>query len=145
GIAGVEVLVVSVAAKVAPGRRARVEVAVPLVIGEEPDAPRDPHRAGDVSARWCERREAAVTFAIDPQRAGGAAAIALPARRIRRIAAEHDAGTAGLEGDLVRCPPPQAPGGPTRSGHRVQMLIAREGERRVALEQDAGAVAGPAD
>ncbi len=142
-VARVEVLVIGVTAKVAPGRRARVEVAVPLVIGEEPDAPGDPHRAGDVAGRRGEQDEASVPLAIDPQGAGGTAPIAFPARRIGRVAAEDDAAPAGVERDLVRRPPRESLGRSAGRGHRVQMLVARERTRRVALEQDAVAVARP--
>src|SRR5258708_33854776 len=63
-------------------RGAGVEFADPLVIGEEPDAVAEPHRAGDVSLQHLETAKLPAAARVDPQRSGGAAAIALPARRV---------------------------------------------------------------
>ncbi len=84
------VALVGVALHVAAVRAGRVQVADPLVIGEEEDALADPHRPHQVAVELAaDPRERSAAVAIDPQVPGGAAAVALPARRVEVVAAEH--------------------------------------------------------
>src|SRR5258706_15493559 len=84
----VVVVLVGGGAQLAAVGSARVQVADTLVIGEEPDAVAEPHRAGDVSLQHLETAKLAAAARVDPQRSGGAPAIALPARRVGGIAAD---------------------------------------------------------
>ena len=78
-MADVEILVVRVAAQVGAVGQHGVEVAVALVVGEEGDPSVDPHRVGQVAVQLGgEAFEFAVSVAVDPQLAGGAAPVALP-------------------------------------------------------------------
>ena len=90
GEAGVVLVVVGVAAEVAPVGRGRVEVADPLVVGQEPDPVADPHRGGGVAGQAEESAEVAVAPPVDPQVAGGAAPVALPPGGVGGVAPEDD-------------------------------------------------------
>src|SRR5258708_36228836 len=102
-MARVVVVVVGMAAQLTAVRSAGIEVAATLVIGEEPDAVAEPHRAGDVSLQHLETAKLTAAARVDPQRSGGAAAIALPARRVGGIAAD-DLGAFRTESEVVHLP-----------------------------------------
>ena len=91
GVADVEVLVVRVAAQVAAVGQDGIEVSVALVVGQERDPSLDPQGVGEVSVqRSSEPDEFTVSVGVDPQLAGGAAAVALPPGRLtREDAGEH--------------------------------------------------------
>jgi len=102
GETDVEVLVVRVAPQPFAVWIHRVEVAVALVVGEEPDARADPHRRREVARQVDQLRVLPVAIAIDPESAGGAAAVALPARRVAHVSPEDDARAVRLERDQPR-------------------------------------------
>ena len=108
----VRIAVVAVPAQVGAVRADRVDVAPALVVGDEHDPVADPVRVlqlGRVVAEQPLERAAAV--AVDPQLAGGAAAVALPGRAgPPLVGAEHDR-AAGTRGDRVTRPVRQALGG----------------------------------
>ena len=125
-MAGVEGLVVGVPAQLAAVGPARVEVADAVAVAEEPDPAVEPHRAGEVARQRLHPPEAAVAFGIDPQRAGGAAAIALPARRVGGVAADHLA-LARPEGEVVDLAPGQRPRRAAGGADDEGVMVAEEG------------------
>ncbi len=106
GVADVVVLVVRVSAQVRAIRPDAVEVADALVVADEEDAPvrlvqplGDPHGRGDVPLQLLQDAlEVAVTLAVDPELAGRAAPVALPAGRVPGVASQ-DHLAVGAEGD----------------------------------------------
>src|SRR5258708_15943302 len=106
-------------------RSAGIEVAATLVIGEEPDAVAEPHRAGDVSLQHLETAKLTAAARVDPQRSGGAAAIALPARRVGGIAAD-DLGAFRTEGEVVHLPVGKKRGQAALDVQRVSAVVAKE-------------------
>ena len=106
GVADVVVLVVRVAAQVRAVGPDAVEVADALVVADEEDAAvwvvhalGDPHGRGDVSLQVLQDAlEVAVPVAVDPELAGGAAPVALPASRVPGVASQ-DHLAVGAEGD----------------------------------------------
>jgi hypothetical protein len=83
-------VLLGVTAEIASVRRDGVDVADPLVIGEEEDALAEPHRPDKVAVELgADSPVVARTVRIDPQMPGRPAAIALPARRVDRVAAEY--------------------------------------------------------
>src|SRR5207245_5399059 len=68
--------------------RARIEIADALEVRQEPDAIAEPQRARDISFQHLQTAKLAAARCIRPQRAGGAAAVALPARRVGGVAAD---------------------------------------------------------
>ncbi len=99
-VARVEVVVIGVPAHVGSVRQARVEIADAFGIGQVVDAPADPHRARQVARELRHAAERPGPGRIDPQMAGRSAAVALPARRIRRVPAD-DPRVAGTEREVV--------------------------------------------
>jgi hypothetical protein len=86
GVAGVEAVVVGVPAQVAAVQGGRVDVAGALVVGQEHQAVTDDHRSGELAAQVAEHAgEQRVLPAGDPEAAGGAAAVALPVRRVASL------------------------------------------------------------
>ena len=90
-VADVETFEVGVPAEIPALRGDRVQVAVAFVVGEEGDASVDPHGVGEVAVQF---RHQAFKFPaavrVDPQLAGGAAAVALPPGLFaREHAADH--------------------------------------------------------
>jgi hypothetical protein len=79
---------------------ARIQVAHAFGVGEEVDAIAQPHRARDVALELAHPAERAAAFRVDPQVPGGAPAVALPARRIRGVAADHSR-IAGAERQVI--------------------------------------------
>ena len=145
GEADVEVLVMGVAAQVLPVGAAGVEVPVRLVVGEEVDARADPHRVREVAAQRHQRRPRAVAPDVDPDRAGGAAAVALPAGRVARVTTDDDTLAARFERDRPGGPDAQRRRGAAGDGHRVEVGVAPEGLRGVGGDDDGLPVLGPAD
>ncbi len=83
GVAGVELAgrVDPVAAQVAAVGRAGVQVGDALVVGQEREPVADPHRRGQVAVEvGLEAGELPAAVRVEPQLAGGAAAVALPPR-----------------------------------------------------------------
>ncbi len=153
-VAGVERLVVGVPAQLAAVGPAGVEVADAVAVAEEPDAAGDPHRAGEVAGQLLHAPEAAAAFGVDPERARGAAAIALPARRVGGVAADHLA-LAGTEGEVVDLAPGQRPRRAAGGADDEGVVVAEEGlalggdvddlaRRRPAAHQRVGAQPGEA-
>jgi len=88
-VAGVEAVVVGVARQRAAIGLHRVQVARALEIAEEVHPPAQPHRAGDVAVQLAHAAKVAAAVGVDPQMAGGATAVAFPARRVGGVAADH--------------------------------------------------------
>src|SRR6185503_14571722 len=82
----VEVGMVRVPRQGAAVGAAGIEVADALEVGQEPDAAAQPERTGDVALQPGEARELALARNVEPQGAGGAAAVALPARWVGGVA-----------------------------------------------------------
>jgi len=131
GMPRVEVLVIGVAAQVAAVRGARVEIPHILEIRQEPDPVAEPHRARHVSLEL-EPLEFAATGSIDPKGARGAAAVALPTCRIRRIAADH-LGAGRSVAQVIHLPPRQELGQPALRVQRERAVVAEE---RLAVRAD---------
>jgi len=125
-VARVVVVVVGMAAQLAAAGSAGVEVADTLVIGEKPDTVAEPHRAGDVSLQHLETAKLTAATRVDPERSGGAAAIALPARRVGGIAAD-DLGAFRTEGEMVHLPVRKKRGQAAVDGQRKCAVVAEEG------------------
>src|SRR6202030_3984541 len=90
-VACVEAVVVGVPAQVAAVEGGRVEVARALVVGQEDDAVIDDHGGGELAVEIAEHAgEQRVFGARDPQPAGGAAAVALPVRRVAALRGQQD-------------------------------------------------------
>jgi hypothetical protein len=93
-VAHVEIRVVGGAAQVGAIRRATVEVADALMVAHKKDARTccglQPQGRRQVAGQVGQQpHELAVAAAVDPEVAGGAAAVALPARRVAGVAADH--------------------------------------------------------
>ena len=86
GEADVVFRLMGVTLEVAAVERARIDVADALVIALKIDAFADPHRPGGVAVRQWQALEITVCVCVDPDFAGGAAAVALPSRGVRSIA-----------------------------------------------------------
>ena len=90
-VARVEAVVVGVPAQVAAVQGGRVEVAGALVVGQEDEAAADDHRGGELAGELAEHPgEQRVVSAGHPQPAGGAAAVALPVRRVAALPGQQD-------------------------------------------------------
>ena len=135
-VARVEVGMVGVPLQAAAVGQARVQVAHALEVGQEVDAAADPHRAGDVAGQLGDAAEAAVALGVDPQVAGGAAAVALPARRVGGVAADH-LRLARAEGKVVHRPERQQLRQPAVDTEREGAMVAHERLAVRADEQDA--------
>ena len=103
GVARVEILVIGVARDAAAVGKARVEVAHAVGVGEIPDAVADPHRARDVALELAHAPVRALALGVDPQMAGGAALVSLPARRVGGVAPD-EAARARAEGEVIDLP-----------------------------------------
>jgi hypothetical protein len=149
GETGVVLVVVGVAAEVVAVGRGRVEVADPLVVGQEPDPVPDPHRRGRVAGQAEEPAEVAVAPPVDPQIAGRAAPVALPPGGVGGVAPQDDgrlpvpavpaaaAGAAGAaEGDLPGRAVGQSLDGAALGGHGVGVDHVMEGLPGLGREQD---------
>ena len=91
GVAGVEAVVVGVPAQVAAVEGGRVEVPGALVVGQEDEAVVDDHGGGELAVQLAEHPgEQRVVAAGDPEAAGGAAAVALPVRRVAALPGQQD-------------------------------------------------------
>ena len=142
GVAGVIVGVVGVAAQRAAVGRARIEVAGAFEVAQEIQALADPHRRRDVAPQLVQAAEDAAAGGVDPQVAGGAAAITLPARRVGGVAADH-ARPAGAEGEVVDLPQRQPFGQSAGGRDGPGVPVAEEGLAVVAAKDDA-AIGRPA-
>ena len=125
-MAGVEVVVIGMAAQLAAVGSAGVEVADAFAIAEKPDPFAQPHRAGEVSGQLAHAPERARSLGVDPERAGGTAPVSLPARRIGGVAADH-ASLAGAEGEVVDLAPGKGARHAALGGDREGVMIAKEG------------------
>ena len=124
-VARVEVVVIGVPPQVAAVGQARIQIAHAFRIGQVVDAVADPHRAGDVARELGHPAELAAARRVDPQVARGAAAIALPARRIRRVAADH-LRVAGAERQVVDLAERHQLRHAARQVERVRAVVAEE-------------------
>ena len=96
-------------------------------------------------AQLHQRRELPRRRPIDPERPGRAAAVALPPRGIARVAAEHDALAARLEGDRRARDPGAAGGGdPPSAGPRGGGCAGMKGWRQSLAKRTCVAVRPPA-
>ena len=140
-MADVEVLVVRVAAQVGAVGQHGVKVAVALVVGEEGDPSVDPHRVGQVAVQLGgEAFELAVSVAVDPELAGGAAPVALPPGGLagehagqdhRAFVADHRS-----EGDGFHRAQRELGGPAARDGQAVGVGVAAVGLAEGARDQD---------
>jgi len=128
----VVVVVIRVTREVAAIRLARVDVADTFGVRQEVHALADPHRARDVALQFRHPAIGARTLRVDPQVARRAAAIALPARRIRRVAADH-ARAAGAEGQVIHLAQRERLRQAAGRVDRVRAIVAEE---RLALGGD---------
>ena len=141
-VARIEVGVRGVALHVGAVGPAGVEVAHALEVGQEVHARADPHRARDVALQLGHAAELAAARSVDPQVAGGAAPVALPARRVGGVAADdlrlvlaHH----GPEGEVVHLPQRQHLRCATFGRNRERAVVAEEG---LAMRRDEQDVAG---
>ena len=148
----VEVFVLGVALLTRSVGSAGIEVAHAFAVRQEIEALSDPHRARDVAFEFLQTPELARALGIDPQMAGGAAAVAFPARRVGGVAAD-DLRVARPEREVVHLPQRQhlrrAAFGRDRVGAHVaeERLAVRADEqdlplRRPAAHQRVGAEPG---
>ncbi len=125
GVAGVELLVVGVAAQAGAVGQAGVEVADALVVGEEGDAAADEHRRVQVPLDVLQQ-----AHAVQPEPAGGAAAVALPGRGlVRWLAGEQQAAVLAVDVghlDVGDRAPGQAAAGAAVGGQLVGPGVVRE-------------------
>ena len=141
GVAGVERVVVGVAAQTGAVVGAGVEVADALVVGEEGDPAADEHGGGEVPAEV--RQE---PFAVQPETAGGTAAVALPGGGFVRRGAAEEQGPAfprqvrGL--DVGDRPPGELAAGGAVGGDLVGPGEVGEGFAVGGDGQDGGAAVG---
>jgi len=98
----------------------------------------DPHRAGHVAGELAHAAKAAAAVGVDPERTGGAAAIALPARRVGSVAADHLA-LAGTEREVVDLAVGQRPRRAAAGADDEGVMVAEE---RLALGRDVDDLAG---
>ncbi len=140
GEPGVVVLVAGVPLQPAAGGGHRVEVAGPLVVGQEVDASPDPHRIGQISLQTDQWLEVSVALTVYPQRPRGPAAIPLPASRVAAVATDDHTRTTALERDG----PCRAEGEQRRfatvDGNGVDVLVHRERATPIAGNQHPSAV-----
>ena len=73
------------------------------MVGDEVDALANPHRGGQVAVGGLEAGEGAVAFAINPEYARRAAAIAFPPGGVARVSSQ-DNRAALSEADVLRQP-----------------------------------------
>src|SRR5438046_10702298 len=95
-MARVEVSVIGMAAPIRAVGQARVKIADALRVGQVVHAPVHPHRARYIAAKLGHSTIGPGAVGVDPEVAGGSAAIALPACRIGRVAA-YDTRCSGTE------------------------------------------------
>ena len=147
-MADVEVLVVRVAAQVGAVGQHGIKVPVALVVGEEGDPSVNPHRVGQVAVQLGgEAFELAVSVAVDPELAGGAAPVALPPGGLAGEHAGQDNGPFvaddGSERDGFHRAQRQLGGPAAREGQAVGVGEAAVGLAEGARDQDV-AVGGEA-
>ena len=121
----VEVVVIGVPAPVRAVGLARVEIAHALGVRQVVHAVADPHRAGDVAGQLRHPPERAAAVRVDPQVPGRAAAIALPARGVRRVAAD-DLRVAGSQREVIDLSQRQQLRHAARGVERERAVIAEE-------------------
>src|SRR5581483_3189121 len=92
-MAGIEILVIGVLAHVLAKRSTRIEIAHPLVIGEEVDTLAHPAGIGDVAVQMQQALKVAIAIGIAPQMPDEAPTVALPMREFAHvdIAPNHNA------------------------------------------------------
>ena len=123
-VARVVVLVVGVAPQVLARGRARVDVAEAFVVGQEVDPLADPARSRQIAVQTQQRPERAAAVGVDPERAGRAAAIALPVRGVaERVARQDDCAPRSVD-DCARP-------GPTEAGVAVRRRCRPSHRRRL--------------
>ena len=157
GEAGVEVVVVGVATQVPAVEVARVDVADAVVVGDEPDPITDQHGGGDVARQVGQQPlEGPGPVTVQPQVAGGATAVPLPAPLVGGVPPEQHP-TVVTEGHLVGGAPTQRTGlGRAVAADLHQLAVAHERQPGVGRQDqpvlaapgprhaDAGAEVGPA-
>ena len=89
GKTNVILVLVRVPSQLAAVQRARINIADALVIRQEVNAIADPHRPARITVGQREPREDAAAHRIDPNLAGGTAAITLPSRRVGGVASNN--------------------------------------------------------
>ncbi len=121
----VEVVVIGVPAPVRAVGLARVEIAHALGVRQVVHAVADPHRARDVAGQFRHPPERAAAVRVDPQVPGRAAAIALPARGVRRVAAD-DLRVAGSQREVIDLSQRQQLRHAARGVERERAVVAEE-------------------
>ncbi len=129
-------VVIGVAALVRAVGPARVKIAHALAIGEEVDALADPHRTRDVARQLLHAAEISAAVRVDPQMPRGAAAVALPARRVGGVAPD-DHGLAGAVGQVIDLAVGKHFRQPAIDGKRERAVVAEERLPVRRDEQDA--------
>ncbi len=126
-VARVEILEVRMAGQLSTLDRAGVHVPVALVVGQEEDALATPAGTGQVAVEPHQRHVAAAGIAVDPERAGRPAAIALPGGGFARgLSPEHRCATRAV-GKGGRRPERELGRQAAAHRHAVEPLLAGKG------------------
>jgi len=135
GMSHVEIFVARVTLYVPAGRRAGIQIANRLVVGEEIDPRADPKRARQIAFEINQPTELALPRRIDPQIARGAAAIPFPARGVERVAT-NDTAAIRPEGDRLGRPCRQQLRRAAVQANRPQTRRSTERLLRIAAKND---------
>src|SRR5208283_5102606 len=122
-VASVEIVVIGMPTHVRAVGQARIQITHALGVGQVIYAATEPHRARDIARQLGHAPVVSRTFGVDPEIARGAAAVALPARRVRGIAPD-DTDFSRTECQVIDLAQGQKLWSATADGKRVRPIVA---------------------